>query len=354
MAADVKSRSLKWGPASSRWWRHGCSTGRLGWLPADRGRPADGGDGGAGAGRQIRRSLPPYRQAQVWSRQGLDLDRSTLADWVGRAAWQLRPLREWLLARLKASPKLFAGPGPRSGRPPRRCSIPAAAGRRRDSCGLEPVLGPAESRTVGRRRPAMGRRRPAERRLCRRLCLCARPQGGAADRPPRQLQRHPAGRYGGSRTLAEKSGVALAFCRVGGVVAEPRPSQTRTSGFPAGGSSRSSFAQGAAPLMHDPGRWQGVPVEDPSHPVPGQLSGPAHRGMAQDYAYQAQSTRRIHPRSLPHVEIRPSCRLGRSAQVLCGETMDGQKAAAASAAVHSIRTALGWAIRSMFVAIGRN
>jgi transposase len=31
--------------------------------------------------------LPLYRQAQIWSRQGLDLDRSTLADWVGRAAW---------------------------------------------------------------------------------------------------------------------------------------------------------------------------------------------------------------------------------------------------------------------------
>ncbi len=30
--------------------------------------------------------LPLYRQAQIMSRQGLDLDRSTLADWVGRAA----------------------------------------------------------------------------------------------------------------------------------------------------------------------------------------------------------------------------------------------------------------------------
>jgi hypothetical protein len=30
--------------------------------------------------------LPLYRQAQIYARQGLDLDRSTLADWVGRAA----------------------------------------------------------------------------------------------------------------------------------------------------------------------------------------------------------------------------------------------------------------------------
>ncbi len=52
--------------------------------------------------------LPLYRQAQIYARQGLDLDRSTLADWVGRAAFLLRPVHERLLARLKQSPKLFA------------------------------------------------------------------------------------------------------------------------------------------------------------------------------------------------------------------------------------------------------
>ena len=31
--------------------------------------------------------LPLYRQAQIYARQGVMLDRSTLADWVGRAAW---------------------------------------------------------------------------------------------------------------------------------------------------------------------------------------------------------------------------------------------------------------------------
>jgi transposase len=36
--------------------------------------------------------LPLYRQAQIMSRQGIDLDRSTLADWVGRAAFELRPV----------------------------------------------------------------------------------------------------------------------------------------------------------------------------------------------------------------------------------------------------------------------
>ncbi len=52
--------------------------------------------------------LPLYRQAQIYKRQGIDLDRSTLADWVGRAAWHLRPVHQRLLDCLKASQKLFA------------------------------------------------------------------------------------------------------------------------------------------------------------------------------------------------------------------------------------------------------
>ena len=52
--------------------------------------------------------LPLYRQAQIYARQGIDLDRSTLADWVGHAAWHLRPLHERLLMRLKSSGRLFA------------------------------------------------------------------------------------------------------------------------------------------------------------------------------------------------------------------------------------------------------
>jgi transposase len=52
--------------------------------------------------------LPLYRQAQIFARQNVQLDRSTLADWVGRAAWWLTPLRDHLLAHLKRSPRLFA------------------------------------------------------------------------------------------------------------------------------------------------------------------------------------------------------------------------------------------------------
>jgi transposase len=52
--------------------------------------------------------LPLYRQAQIYGRQGVQLDRSTLADWVGRAAWYLRPLRDHILERLRRSGRLFA------------------------------------------------------------------------------------------------------------------------------------------------------------------------------------------------------------------------------------------------------
>ncbi|MEK6216888.1 MAG: IS66 family transposase [Boseongicola sp.] len=51
--------------------------------------------------------LPLYRQSQIYARQGVDIDRSTLAFWVGRAAHELKPVHDALLAHLKTSPKLF-------------------------------------------------------------------------------------------------------------------------------------------------------------------------------------------------------------------------------------------------------
>ena len=51
--------------------------------------------------------LPLYRQAQIYARQGVDLDRSTLAYWVGKAAYELKPVYDCLLNDLKKSSKLF-------------------------------------------------------------------------------------------------------------------------------------------------------------------------------------------------------------------------------------------------------
>ena len=51
--------------------------------------------------------LPLYRQAQVFARHGVPIDRSTLADWVGRAAFHLGPIVERMAEVLKRSTKLF-------------------------------------------------------------------------------------------------------------------------------------------------------------------------------------------------------------------------------------------------------
>ncbi len=52
--------------------------------------------------------LPLYRQAQILAREGVHLNRSTLAHWVGFAAYELGPLHARLVEILKASRKLFA------------------------------------------------------------------------------------------------------------------------------------------------------------------------------------------------------------------------------------------------------
>jgi transposase len=51
--------------------------------------------------------VPLYRQCQIYAQHGIELDRSTLADGVGRAAAELHPLHERLCEHLMRSPKLF-------------------------------------------------------------------------------------------------------------------------------------------------------------------------------------------------------------------------------------------------------
>ncbi len=48
--------------------------------------------------------LPLYRQPQIYTRQGVDIDRSTLASWIGKAAHELKPVHDALLAHLKTCP----------------------------------------------------------------------------------------------------------------------------------------------------------------------------------------------------------------------------------------------------------
>jgi transposase len=136
--------------------------------------------------------LPLYRQAQIYERQGLRLDRSTLADWVGRAAFHLRPVHERILAHLKSSAKLFADET------------------------TAPVLDPGRGRTKTGQLWAYARD--------------DRPWGGtdppvvayvyAPDRKSSQPIAHLAGfkgvlqvdGYSGYRALADKGDVSLALC----------------------------------------------------------------------------------------------------------------------------------------------
>ena len=52
--------------------------------------------------------LPLYRQSQMLATEGIEIDRSTLAHWVGFAAFELRPVYDRLVTILKTSSKLFA------------------------------------------------------------------------------------------------------------------------------------------------------------------------------------------------------------------------------------------------------
>jgi transposase len=56
--------------------------------------------------------LPLYRQVQMLASQGVQLDRSTLAGWVKRAAWWLKSLYELQLKTIQASPRLFCDETP--------------------------------------------------------------------------------------------------------------------------------------------------------------------------------------------------------------------------------------------------
>ena len=56
--------------------------------------------------------LPLYRQSQIFARQGVEIDRSTLANWVGGACWWLEPLQARLAEHVFASHKLFADDTP--------------------------------------------------------------------------------------------------------------------------------------------------------------------------------------------------------------------------------------------------
>jgi transposase len=74
--------------------------------------------------------LPLNRQLRIMRTQGIELDRSTLSQWIARTAWWLKPLYALLLASILARPKIFCDETPMPVFAPggtRRCQFWAVA-----------------------------------------------------------------------------------------------------------------------------------------------------------------------------------------------------------------------------------
>jgi transposase len=56
--------------------------------------------------------LPLYRQSRIFAREKVDLDRSTLTDWVGKSALLLAPLSDAIGSHVKAGSAIFADDTP--------------------------------------------------------------------------------------------------------------------------------------------------------------------------------------------------------------------------------------------------
>ena len=80
-------------------------------MPTPRGR-ATPGPAVPPAGVEILDHLPLYRQSEIYARDGVDLDRSTLSDWVGQAAWLLEPIVDAIGKHVFAAEKIHADDTP--------------------------------------------------------------------------------------------------------------------------------------------------------------------------------------------------------------------------------------------------
>ena len=52
-------------------------------------------------------TLRVSRQAEIFKRQGIDLDRGTLGNWVGRACFHLTPVIDHMRAHLRSADRIF-------------------------------------------------------------------------------------------------------------------------------------------------------------------------------------------------------------------------------------------------------
>ncbi|TMJ81950.1 MAG: IS66 family transposase [Alphaproteobacteria bacterium] len=52
--------------------------------------------------------LPLYRQEAIYARDGVDLDRSLMAQWMGKVGFELQPLADYVLEKIKQGDRIFA------------------------------------------------------------------------------------------------------------------------------------------------------------------------------------------------------------------------------------------------------
>ena len=101
-AGESVSEVLDYVPASFRVVRHiqprftckGCDTqvkAEMPSLPIERGKPGPGLVAHVLVAKYCDH-LPLYRQSEIYAREGVDLSRSTMADWIGKASALLEPL----------------------------------------------------------------------------------------------------------------------------------------------------------------------------------------------------------------------------------------------------------------------
>ena len=80
-------------------------------LPIEKGRPGPGLLAHVVVSKYLD-GLPLYRQSAILAREGVEIERATLADWVGHAAWWLAPLAVLIGAHVKTAPVIHTDDTP--------------------------------------------------------------------------------------------------------------------------------------------------------------------------------------------------------------------------------------------------
>jgi transposase len=80
-------------------------------LPIEKGRPGPGLVANVVVGKYLD-GLPLYRQSAILAREGIEIERATLADWVGHVAWWVAPLAEMIAGQVIAAPVIHTDDTP--------------------------------------------------------------------------------------------------------------------------------------------------------------------------------------------------------------------------------------------------